>query len=47
VARSAPELRPGLTAKDLLALATGVALTAAEPAHARRLLALVRTGVQG
>jgi len=47
VARSAPELRPGLTAKDLLALATGVALTAADPAHARRLLALVRTGVQG
>ncbi len=46
VARAAPQLRPGLTAKDLLALATGVALTATDPATARRLLALVRTGVQ-
>ncbi len=46
VARAAPHLRPGLTAKDLLALATGVALTATDPADARRLLALVRTGVQ-
>jgi len=46
VARAAEDLRPGLTARDLLALATGVALTAADPGHARRLLALVRTGVQ-
>ena len=46
VARAAPQLRSGLTARDLLALATGVALTATDPAHARRLLTLVRTGVQ-
>jgi len=46
VARAAPQLRSGLTAKDLLTLATGVALTATDAAHARRLLALVRTGVQ-
>lgn len=46
VARAAPQLRPGLTAKDLLALATGVALTATDTANAHRLLALVRTGVQ-
>lgn len=47
VARAAPQLRPGLTARDLLALATGVALTAVDTAQARRLLALVRAGVQG
>ncbi|MEV6849347.1 helix-turn-helix domain-containing protein [Actinoplanes sp. NPDC051411] len=46
VARAAPQLRPGLTARDLLALATGVALTATDPDSARRLIALVRTGVQ-
>jgi AcrR family transcriptional regulator len=46
VARAAPQLRPGLTARDLLALATGVALTTTDPADAHRLLGLVRTGVQ-
>jgi AcrR family transcriptional regulator len=43
---AAEELRPGLTVIDLLALASGVALTAADAAHARRLLEVVRDGVR-
>jgi AcrR family transcriptional regulator len=38
-------VRPGVTAADLLALANGAALAGADAAHARRLLALARTGL--
>jgi len=44
--RAAAEVWPGLTVTDLLGLASGVALAATDPAHARRLLAVLRTGVQ-
>jgi AcrR family transcriptional regulator len=43
--RARPELRPGLTVLDVLALANGAAL-ATGTEHARRLVALLRTGVE-
>jgi AcrR family transcriptional regulator len=46
VERARPELRPGLTAADVLALATGAAL-ATDVADARRLVALLRGGITG
>ncbi|KAA9376413.1 TetR/AcrR family transcriptional regulator [Microbispora cellulosiformans] len=45
-ARQAGAVRPDLTVTDLLALASGVALTATDVAHARRLAALLRRGVE-
>lgn len=39
-------VRPDLTVTDLLALVNGAALTAADAAHARRLVALLRGGVE-
>jgi AcrR family transcriptional regulator len=47
VRRAAPALRPGLSAADLLALAAGAAITAGDPGHARKLVALLRDGVAG
>jgi AcrR family transcriptional regulator len=44
VRRARPALRPGLTVTDVLALASGAALTA-DTAHARRLVELLRTGL--
>jgi AcrR family transcriptional regulator len=44
VRRARPALRRDLTAADVLTLAGGAALTA-DPAHARRLVALLRTGI--
>lgn len=45
-ARDAGAVRPELTATDLLALASGAALTGADVAHAQRLLRLLRNGVE-
>jgi AcrR family transcriptional regulator len=45
-ALDAGAVRPELTATDLLALASGVALTGADVAHAQRLIRLLRTGVE-
>jgi AcrR family transcriptional regulator len=45
VRRASGSLRPDLTATDLLALASGAALTATDAEHARRLVALLRTGL--
>jgi AcrR family transcriptional regulator len=44
VRRARVALRPDLTTTDILTLASGVAL-AADPAHARRLVAVLRTGL--
>ena len=44
VRRAQPAVRSDLTATDVLTLAGGAALTA-DPAHARRLVALLRTGI--
>ncbi|MEV4512398.1 helix-turn-helix domain-containing protein [Dactylosporangium sp. NPDC049525] len=44
VGRAQPHLRPDLTATDVLALASGAAL-ATDATHARRLVALLRTGL--
>jgi len=44
-ARTAGEVRADLTVVDLLAVASGAALTATDAEHARRLVALLRTGV--
>ncbi|MFF0309448.1 TetR/AcrR family transcriptional regulator [Streptosporangium sp. NPDC004379] len=44
-AREAGAVRPELTVTDLLALASGAALTGTDTAHARRLTALLRGGV--
>lgn len=44
IQRARPALRPGLTAADVLTLASGTALTT-ETAHARRLVAMLRTGL--
>lgn len=44
VQRAQPALRPDLTPTDVLALASGAAL-ATDAAHARRLVALLRTGL--
>lgn len=44
VRRAQPALRSDLTATDVLTLASGAALTA-DTAHARRLVALLRTGI--
>jgi AcrR family transcriptional regulator len=44
VHRAQPALRSDITAADVLALASGAALTA-DTAHARRLVALLRTGI--
>jgi AcrR family transcriptional regulator len=43
--RAANEVRPGLTVLDLLALVSGVTVTATDVTHARRLLGLLRTGL--
>ncbi|MGI5242364.1 TetR/AcrR family transcriptional regulator [Dactylosporangium sp. CA-139066] len=43
-ARAGDALRPGVTAADVLVLAAGAAL-AADAAHARRLVSLLRTGI--
>jgi AcrR family transcriptional regulator len=43
-ARQAGAVRPGVSAADLLALANGIALAAADPGQAQRLLGLVRAG---
>ncbi|MFI7615871.1 TetR/AcrR family transcriptional regulator [Nonomuraea terrae] len=45
-AQEAGAVHPELTGTDLLALAGGVALTATDTAHARRLLALLRHGAE-
>jgi AcrR family transcriptional regulator len=45
-ARDAGTVRPELTATDLLALASGAALTGADVAHAQRLVRLLRSGVE-
>ncbi|MEU8058695.1 TetR/AcrR family transcriptional regulator [Microbispora bryophytorum] len=45
-AQDAGAVRPGLTATDLLALAGGAALTGTDVAHARRLTALLRGGLE-
>ncbi|MBB2749059.1 UNVERIFIED_ORG: AcrR family transcriptional regulator [Microbispora rosea subsp. rosea] len=45
-AQDAGAVRPGLTVTDLLALAGGAALTATDVAHARRLTALLRGGLE-
>ncbi|WP_426510253.1 TetR/AcrR family transcriptional regulator [Dactylosporangium sp. McL0621] len=42
---AAPRLRPSVTALDLLTVAAGAAVTAADAAHARRLVGLIRDGV--
>lgn len=39
--------RPGLDAADLLVLASGIAVTAADPGQADRCLALLRAGIRG
>lgn len=44
--RAQPALRPDLTVVDVLTLASGTALAADTP-HARRLVALLRTGLAG
>ena len=44
VRRAQPALRADLTVADVLTLTTGAALTA-DPEHARRLVALLRTGI--
>ncbi|WP_330230269.1 TetR/AcrR family transcriptional regulator [Nocardia sp. NBC_00508] len=44
VQRARPELRPDVTVTDVLALASGAAL-ATDAEHARRLVALLRTGL--
>ncbi|MFF5080082.1 TetR/AcrR family transcriptional regulator [Actinoplanes sp. NPDC000266] len=44
VGRAQSALRPGLTATDVLTLASGAAL-AADPTQARRLVGLLRTGI--
>jgi AcrR family transcriptional regulator len=44
VQRARPALRPDVTPSDVLALASGAALTA-DTTHARRLVALLRTGL--
>jgi AcrR family transcriptional regulator len=46
VRRARPGLRPGATVADVVALASGAAL-ATDAAHARRLVALTRTGLAG
>lgn len=43
--RAADALVPGITGPDLTAHAAGIALTATDPAHARRLLGHLRHGV--
>lgn len=43
-AREAGAIRPGLTATDLLALASAAALAGATPDHARQLLEIMRHG---
>jgi AcrR family transcriptional regulator len=43
--RAQPMLRPGVAVTDVLTLASGVALVATDTAHARRLVALLRTGL--
>ncbi|WP_169951685.1 TetR/AcrR family transcriptional regulator [Microbispora sp. H11081] len=45
-AQDAGAVRPGLTVTDLLALAGGAALTGTDVAHARRLTALLRRGLE-
>jgi AcrR family transcriptional regulator len=45
VRRAAPGLRPGVTALDLLTLASGAAIAGGGPEHARRLLGFIRDGV--
>ncbi|MEV4322513.1 helix-turn-helix domain-containing protein [Microbispora rosea] len=45
-AQDAGAVRPGLTVTDLLALAGGAALTGTDVAHARRLTALLRCGLE-
>ncbi len=44
IRRAQPALRPDITATDVLALASGAALTT-DPDNARRLVALLRTGL--
>ena len=44
--RAADGVRAGLTVPDLMALTAGVALAATDAAHARRLLTVLRTGIQ-
>jgi AcrR family transcriptional regulator len=41
----AAPLQPGVTTADVLALATGAAIATTDPAHARHLVALLRTGL--
>ncbi|MEU6414857.1 TetR/AcrR family transcriptional regulator [Microbispora sp. NPDC046933] len=45
-AQAAGAVRPGLTVTDLLALVGGAALTGTDVAHARRLTALLRGGLE-
>jgi AcrR family transcriptional regulator len=45
-ARDACAVRPELTVTDLLALASGAALTGTDVTHARRLVRLLRSGVE-
>ncbi|WUP86947.1 TetR/AcrR family transcriptional regulator [Microbispora hainanensis] len=45
-AQDAGAVRPGATVTDLLALAGGAALTGTDVAHARRLTALLRSGLE-
>ncbi|GAB3145466.1 TetR/AcrR family transcriptional regulator [Microbispora hainanensis] len=45
-AQDAGAVRPGVTVTDLLALAGGAALTGTDVAHARRLTALLRSGLE-
>jgi AcrR family transcriptional regulator len=45
-ARDAGAVRPELTVTDLLALASGAALTGTDVAHAQRLVRLLRSGVE-
>jgi AcrR family transcriptional regulator len=46
-AATAGAVRDGLTVTDLLALTSAAAIASTDPDHARRLLALLRTGVEG
>lgn len=43
--RAAGELRDGITATDLLSLASGIALAGTDPDHARGLMRLLRDGI--
>jgi AcrR family transcriptional regulator len=45
-AQDAGVVRPDLTVADLLAIASGTALAGADVAHARRLVGLLRSGVE-